>query len=535
MRLENRPALSSIVTFLLIVGWVWAQALGVAATPAAAPLRMDTTYVPPSGRTLAVAAGGDFQEALDSAEPGDVITLEAGAMYRGPFTLPRKQGSGWIVVRPSKSDARLPPPGTRIDPSHAGVMPKLVAATDAVIQAAPGAHHFRFTGIEIRPTPGVFLYALVDLGAGERREALSHHIIIDRCYLHGDPKQGTRRGIALNATHVAVIDSYLSDFKEVGADSQAIAGWAGPGPFKITNNYLEAAGENVMFGGSDPPIANLVPSDIEIRNNHFSKPLSWKVGHPSYAGTPWTVKNLFELKNARRVLIDGNLFEHSWAQAQTGFAILFTVRNQDGAAPWSVVEDVTFTHNIVRHATSGISVLGCDDNHPSQQVRRILIRDNLFEDVGGAQASGGSRLFQLVRGAADVVIDHNSAFQSDVIIMAEGEPHANFVFTNNIMPHLALGIVGTGTATGMPTLERYFPGAIVKGNVLAGGNAARYPAGNFFPVSLDDVGFVNRVTGDRRLALASRYKSAGAHGRDPGADVDALPRDAEGRTQSAGE
>ena len=150
----------------------------------------------------------------------------------------------------------------------------------------------------------------------------------------------------MNGRDIAVINSYLSDFKEVGADSQAISGWNGPGPFKIENNYLEAAGENVMFGGADPAVHGLVPSDIEIVRNHFAKPLRWKMDHPSYEGTPWAVKNLFELKNARRVLVEGNLLEHNWPHAQNGFAILFTPRNQDGRAPWSVVEDVTFRNNV---------------------------------------------------------------------------------------------------------------------------------------------------------------------------------------------
>jgi hypothetical protein len=78
----------------------------------------------------------------------------------------------------------------------------------------------------------------------------------------------------------------------VGFDSQAICGVNGPGPFKIVNNYLEGSGENVMFGGADPAIRDLVPSDIEFRGNYCFKPLSWKIGHPSYAGTPWAVKNL---------------------------------------------------------------------------------------------------------------------------------------------------------------------------------------------------------------------------------------------------
>ena len=52
-------------------------------------------------------------------------------------------------------------------------------------------------------------------------------------------------------------------------------------------------------------------------------------------------------------------------------------------APWSTVEDVLFVNNVVRHVGSAINMLGRDDNYPSQQTRRILIRDNLFVDVGG--------------------------------------------------------------------------------------------------------------------------------------------------------
>src|SRR5439155_19433812 len=144
-----------------------------------------------------------------------------------------------------------------------------------------------------------------------------------------------------------------------------IAGWDGPGPFAILNNHLEGAGENVLFGGADPSTAGLVPSDIEIRHNHFIKPLTWKADDPTYLGTPWTVKNLLELKNAQRVVIDGNVLEYNWPAAQNGFAVLFTVRNQDGHSPWSTVSDVVFSNNILRHATSALNVLGHDDNYPT--------------------------------------------------------------------------------------------------------------------------------------------------------------------------
>src|SRR5262249_7957241 len=50
------------------------------------------------GRAVSVAAGANLQAALDQAQPGDVITLEPGASYAGPFTLPKKSGTEWITI-----------------------------------------------------------------------------------------------------------------------------------------------------------------------------------------------------------------------------------------------------------------------------------------------------------------------------------------------------------------------------------------------------------------------------------------------------
>ena len=480
---------------------------------------VDTTPVPASGRTVAVPAGGSLQAALEQAQPGDVITLEAGAIYVGPITLPNKPGEQWITVRTSTPDGSFPAPGRRVDPSHARLMPKLVGVSGPALSSAPGAHHYRFIGIEVRPREGSMVQTLVELGKGGTTLAdMPHHIVFDRCYIHGDAKLGARRGIALNAAEAAVVDSYLSDFKEAGTDTQAIAGWSGPGPFKVANNYLEAAGENLLFGGADPSIADLVPSDIEIKGNHLAKPLAWKSGEPGFERTAWTVKNLLELKNARRVLIEGNLLENNWLQAQNGFAILFTVRNQDGHAPWSTIEDVTFVGNVLRHSGAGINMLGRDDNYPSQSARRIVIRNNLFEDIGGRRWGGNGTLFQILNGVSRVIIEHNTSLQSGSIVVAEGPtPHDGFVFRANIVPHNAYGIIGAGTDSGNVALDRFFPRAVVEQNVIAGASAARYPSHNFFPASLDAVGFVDRSRGDYRLADNSRYRRA-AGGQDPGAD-----------------
>lgn len=487
---------------------------------------VDTNEVAVTGRRINVPDGGDFQNALDQASQGDEIVLEPGATYKGPFRLPRKNGSGWIVVSSKRSRPGFPAVGQRVDPSHAPLMAKLVASSGPVIAAEPGAHHYRLVGLEVAPAEGSFLRTLVQLGDDEGDlDALPRSIIVDRCYFHGDPRRGARRGIAMNSRDTAVVNSYLSDFKEVGADSQAIAGWNGDGPFKIANNYLEAAGENVMFGGADPSIRDLVPSDIEILHNHFAKPLGWRVGDRGFQGVAWSVKNLFELKNARRVLVDGNLFERNWPHAQNGFAILFTVRNQDGGAPWSTVEDVTFANNVVRHVAAGINVLGRDDNHPSGPTRRIAIRNNLFVDVGGEWGKG--RLFQLLDGTSDIAIDHNTAVHSENILWGgDREPHRRFIFQNNIVLHNHYGIVAASTESGQPTLDRYFPGAVVRRNVIVGGSPDRYPPDNFFPPSLEQAGLRNFQGGNYRLMASSAYRRAGTDGLDLGSDVDALAKSA---------
>ena len=106
----------AVVSLLLVLA---VSAANPAEGPVAQPpsATVDTAMAEPSGRTIAVPSGGDLQTALDNAKPGDVVTLEPGAVYRGPFTLPKKSGSGWIVIRPAGDG--IPRAGTRIDPGQA--------------------------------------------------------------------------------------------------------------------------------------------------------------------------------------------------------------------------------------------------------------------------------------------------------------------------------------------------------------------------------------------------------------------------------
>jgi hypothetical protein len=484
--------------------------------------QVDITYVQPTGRTISVGVGGNLQAALTDAQPGDVITLAAGASYSGPFTLPVKSGSGWIVVRSSAADTSLPSAGTRVTPAFRNQMPKILGpAGSPALMTAPGAHHFRFIAVEFAPQAGTYNNGLVRLGTGSETKSADfpHHIILDRCYIHGDPTTGGKRGVMFSGDFLAVIDSYLSDWKGVGQDTQAIAGWTGNGPWAVINNYVEAAGENMMVGGSDPAITNLVPSDIEVRNNTFSKPLKWNPFNPSYDGSTWSIKNLFELKNARRVLIADNLFEHNWVAAHSGRAILFTVKDQDGFATWSTIEDVTFRGNVICRSTSGITISGNDGGYPSAGGRRFLIKDNVLLHIGGAEWGEGkapayvtSILFSLTGGVDDLTIDHNTAIHTGTIISADGAPYVRFTFTNNIVQHNSYGIKGSGYGVGNPTLAQYFPNAVVRRNVMVGANSTLYPPDNYYPATIAEVKFKDYLNDDVRLDASSPYIAAATDG-----------------------
>src|SRR5438128_9805646 len=355
MKKTNRISMA-LMLFVLSGLMAFSRAEAQSSGPELPRVFLDTTYVPPTGATINVPASGDLQAALNAAQPGDQIILQAGAVYTTPsdgFVLPNKSGANWIVIRTSALTS-LPAEGTRATAANAAAMARLVTnGLWPAVKTATAAHHYRFIGIEftIAPTQAQN-YGIVTLGEGSSAQnslaQVPHDLVLDRCYIHGNATVNVSRGVALNSARTAIIDSTVSDCHGVGYDTQAVAGWNGPGPFKIVNNYLEGAAENVIFGGSPPAITNLIASDIEMRRNTFFKPLAWKTDDPSYAGTPWSIKNLLEFKNAQRVLVDGNTLENLWVSGQSGFAIQWTPRGENGATPWAVVQDITFTNNIVR-------------------------------------------------------------------------------------------------------------------------------------------------------------------------------------------
>jgi hypothetical protein len=475
---------------------------------------------------IRVAANGDLQAALDRAKAGDVIELASGASFTGNFVLPAKAGNRYTILRTAPT-AGLPDSSSRIDPSHSGKLARIQSPNASpALRTAPGAHHWRLMLLEFGPNAnaGGDILALGDATPAQAGESVPRDLVVDRCYIHGDPARGQKRGIALNSASTIVIGSYISDIKSTSQDAQAIAGWSGPGPFLIENNYLEASGENFMLGGALPAVNGLIPSDVVFRRNHVSRPVSWR-------SQGWSVKNLFELKNARRVLVEGNLFENHWVDDQPGYAIVFTPRGERGAAPWATVEDVTFRLNIIRNVAAGFNLLARDDGGASGTLRRVRIADNLVYGVDRTEWGGNGNFMQIGEGPGEIVVEHNTILQTNNLLNLYGGSREapsvgeRFVFRNNIARHNANGVIGQGLAIGTDTLNAYFPGSVFLRNVLAGGRASRYPADNLFP-EMDSFAqqFVNYAGRDYRLKTGSEFRRSATDGADLGVNYVELAR-----------
>lgn len=464
-----------------------------------------------SAATITVPAGGNLQSAINAAQPGDTIVLDAGATYTGDFVLPNKAGSSYITIQSSRVGEL--PEGVRVGPAQSALLARLHSASAAspIIRTASAAHHYRLIGLEITTPTTALVYDLVRFGEWFQSSTdIPHDLVIDRSYIHGHSTQDSQRGVTLNGAEISVLNSYISEIHGRGYEAQALCGWNGPGPFHIINNYLEAAGENIMFGGSDASITNMVPSNIEIRRNYLFKPLSWKVGHPTYGGIHWGVKNLLEIKLGRNVIIDGNVLENCWGDAQIGYAVLFTVRNQDGKAPWAVVENVSFTNNTVKNSEQGFQLLGKDWPNISQRASGLLIANNLFVGIANRWLT--------MSGYYNVTVSHNTHFQGGNIMSVYGEPSTGFVYTDNLTSRnpVGYGVFGDGVGEGNSALNTYTPGAVFRKNLIAGAWAPGYPTDNFYPSTIDGV-----LDSSFRV-VNSTYKSAGTDGKDIGCDIAAL-------------
>ena len=492
---------------------------------------LETTMAdtPAPGTVITVNSGGDLQSALNSAACGDTIELQAGATFsNGHFTLPAYacDDQHWIIIRTTAPDSSLPPEGTRMTPCYAGVssLPgrpafacsstQKVLATiaasgtgDGPLILANGANHYRLLGLEVTrtATDTESLGALIAPAANGAMD----NIVIDRLYIHGAPKYETRRGVKLTGgTNISVQDSYISDIhcdsNGTCVDSQAVSGGTGSlpsGPYKIVDNFLEAAGENILIGGDT---ATQTPADIQISRNHMFKPMTWMQGQPGYTGVTPIVKNLFELKNAQRVLVDSNIMEDAWGGfSQHGAAVLITPKDQDiagaGVCPLCQVTDVTIRYTTISHVAEAFVI--ANGETPAGGValagERYSIHDVIVDDINGTTYTGYGDFAEVNTVATpllqNVEINHVTAFPPHAMFNV-GAPTSvqipGFIFSNSIVAAGVAPVWSTGGGSTncafadvpITTITACFSGYVFAPNAILSSPypSTSWPAGNFF-------------------------------------------------------
>jgi uncharacterized protein YjdB len=499
-------------------------------TPAALPQSTPSFTIPAPTRTYTIAT--DLQRALDTAKAGDEIRLSG--TYSGNYVIPAKACGSWITIR---SVAEPPAAGVRVTPSTAAGFAKIVSPNNApALKTVNPTCGWRLLGVEITGTLPVtsIQYGLVWLGdggwtgGGETQTSLDkvpQQFVMDRVYLHGSATLNSMRCLALNTGSTVIRDSWFSECHAAGFDSQAIVGWNGPGPYLIENNHLEGAGENIMFGGADPGVPNLVPSDITIRRNHVIKPLTWKGGQ-------WSVKNLFELKSAARLLIEGNVFENNWPAAQEGIAIVLKSNANGCQCTFEGTRDITFRYNIVTNAPVGLGVHAADNSYGWTgfvHTQRVTIDHNLFKEIG---AEGRASHMVLTQDLTDILITHNTFLHAAsakglVATMAyAGGAARRISLRDNVLTATAGyalfydgGIVHAPALTAMANDQSWaFPGNVV------GGMLPEYvslnPGGSWYPSTVSGIGLAT----DGSLSTASAYKGKATDATDPGTDFAELNR-----------
>lgn len=416
----------------------------------------DELREPPTSYTV-VTPGMPIQPTLDAALPGHEIRLVSGARYPGNIRIEKP-----VTIRGMNLDGLG---DQRVTPAAGPAMPMIVPTTGApLIDIVPGVEGVHLSRFACDPAN---LNDVITIGHGDNSQTSldrqPRQIILSQLLMAASPTQSPKRGIGLHAYDVIVQRCHISGMKRIGQDTQAIAGWNGQGAYSLINNYLEAAGETVMFGGSDPDIPGLVPSSIVLAQNTITKDLAWR-------GSTWTVKNLIELKAARDVTIRRNLITNCWRAAHQGYAFMFTVQSQDGRNPNVIVDDVLVEQNEVRNVGAGINLLGYAQNFTSQQSRGFQIRDNWFqiEQALGAQAW----FLFLSREPRDVDVEHNTieSTSTNAIVKHEGAPVQGFRFVGNLVPRCGeygfSGFTGSTVEHFATRVGVYLPAAPISTNAF---------------------------------------------------------------------
>lgn len=385
-----------------------------------------------------------FDDALASAADGAVLILANSFQYSRPLDIPKP-----ITLK-----------GESYSPNNTSIMGWDEPAPTFNGGIIGHMHDHALLGIAMKGTE------TVGVMGGE-------NAIWDRCRLLGDAWLGARRGIQWTGINGFLRRTYIDDIFRVDQDTQAICGWdSGPG-LVIDTNYLSAAGQAIMFGGGDSSSPDRMPRVIWGHHNTLTKKAGWcQEPYNANGLAPGNVSALqqckcaIEFKCCMDALFEHNDFQYGGiAMGQGYYLIVATVRNQDGAAPWSCVKNIEVRHCTGSHASGVCNFLGTDTEHPSDVLDNFNLHDCQFNDLDGSLGAG--RVFLFGDNPRNVKVQNVKVTGVNMGATGYfyGEMPTGLVLTGLEMPPSEYGWIIDGDGSGPDALKAAMPDIVIDDTV----------------------------------------------------------------------
>jgi hypothetical protein len=267
---------------------------------------------------------------------------------------------------------------------------------------------------------------------------------------------------------------------------------------------------------------------------------------PTTGGSEWLQKNLFELKNIKNALIEGNVLEYSWLDGQDGIAFVLTPANTGNGNDSTTFEDVIIRNNIIRHAPGVFQIMARGGT--TGRMENLTVENNLAYDI--STAWGNSIRTVLItttvstdsahagheHGPLNTIFRHNTfdhvsgnsmlwfdLYKSSVYRQAE-----NITWSDNIASKLGYGLYGAASCSqGNDCWMDHTKGTrIWQNSIVTDATCSTYPGGcteTLAPTRATmQTNYVNWSGGNFRLAASSIYNNAASDGTDIGANIDQI-------------
>lgn len=516
-----------------------------------------TDYAKPtfSGTNRAATGRAAVQAAIDASVDGDLVTVDVASTIQTIGTsspalnLPNRGTSGWVNIRPS-TFASLPA-YTKGDAVSNWDKTKRVTSADTanlwkietlhnntpVFTFAQGSQGWWIDGMEARVESsfnGTFDDAVVKIQANTQTQS-SHQpdrIVINHSWIHNNsvPSRASR-GITGNAKNLGIFHSTIEGFEATGKDTQAFISFNGEGPIALVGSMFGGMAENVFFGGADPSITGLNPTNIDIRFNYIPKQNGW-------AGNA-NLKNMLEFKKGVNAFVFGNVFDGGYWGGQQ-HSLVLKATNQSSGDPTALLQNVIVAYNKWYNQNAGfVNIAGNSETYVSAKMNHVEVAHNVVYAgtlVPGSPGTptGTNKPIQVLldshsnpsAGYDYVRIHHNSLSIAGNSHLFIGDPpsaqnYTNFRFDSNVNDKTGqFGFIfATGGATNKTCLDSMLGSANwqCRTNAMASNtNLGTLNASSYNNIATSQQIYTSAT--DFTIPIASTaLKAKGYDGDDPGA------------------